>query len=219
MTNSSPANNTLYRYFSDRSHAVEFANGNVWLSTLEHIRKCDATRADIHDATMTYNVTKIDPNTDPKNADVILSRLANSNAIRISPESKGTITFQNITVHTTYPDSYVLCMTRKKSDSRMKRLFGDYCVEISAPDVLFSHLTYFLNQQIALRQSGFRPVTYGGRSFADIEDQPGFTGWSSTKDFQVEAEERMIWLPSVSITDKGRVVHAPIARTLCRVLS
>ena len=207
----------LYRYFERAEHAQRLVDGHVWLSTLEYVRKCDASRADPHDATMRYQVSRLDADTPKAEASLILDRLR---ADRFFDGDPSGIRAQNLTLVSVVPDSFLLCLSSLKMDKRLQRVFGKYCVEIENPVALWREINTAVLQVMPKAFPRFDAVTYTGRSYRDADPQPGMLGFASDPSLAFEREFRMIWYPSEpGLKLSPKEVEVPRARKLCRRLN
>lgn len=207
----------LYRYFDRVEHAQRMAEGHIWLSTLEHVRNCDALRADRLDATMKYEVSQLDHNTPKSEADVIRARLKEQRVI--SGHLEG-FHMKGVTVMQVVPHAYLLCMSSLRLHPRLRRIFGEHCVEIENPIALWRGITAALEQEAPLASKPFQPVTYMGRSYRDASPEPGVIGFASEPSLAYEKEFRMLWaLADLGVRVQPRELHIPRANTWCRRIS
>jgi len=206
--------NVVYRYLREREHAEAFVRGDIWISTLDHIRHCDESRADPHEATVTDHVVTFNDRMPVSETTVIAQRLSGSVGGQFDPSR---IHISNIAFAQQHPNALVLCTTQQRSDY-MSRTFGTHCLEISEPGRFFELLSHCIAQQFGSVQSRFMPMQYDGRERVGSAGPQTHIAFMSVSGNVEEQEARMLWCPADASQVRGILVSCPAAGELCRIV-
>jgi hypothetical protein len=203
----------VYRFLERREHAEAFVRGEIWVSTLEHIRHCDAARADPHEGTVKFGISRLDHNTPPAQAGVIRERLK-EHFVELPP----TLSITGISFESAHADSFVLCTTEQRSPM-MKRLFGAHCVQIENPERFAGLLAHAIEARVPLSGGFIRNMDYEGRTFNDAEGIVSHPAFMNVGGNREECEVRMLFIPTDATLAKPMLVICPEAGSHCALLS
>lgn len=105
----------VYRYLESEEHAKDMLQGRVWVSTFEHIRTVDTSRADSDEGNLRYSVGKLDDSVPPETAAVIADRMTAQGFPFRFKHGNGN-DFSNNYFETNVPDAFMLCTSLKAND-------------------------------------------------------------------------------------------------------
>ncbi|MFL6629746.1 MAG: hypothetical protein ACJ8G1_25150 [Vitreoscilla sp.] len=205
----------LYRYLQHEEYAKAFVAGEIWLSTFDHIRNCDATRADAHDGTSEYTAEWRGTG-DPTSEAVIQRRLAQG-GIRFKGGLAGHVVTANV-MHSRHRSAYVLCTTSIGNNAKMRSQFGQFCVQIHEPGAFMVSLVAAIELVVPWQHYVAGAVQYEGRKFANADESPGALGFASVPSLKHEREFRLIYQPENQDDIKPIAVTVPAARSLCELI-
>lgn len=208
----------VYRFFRERKHAEQLAQGFVWLSTLGSCRAYEEDgRGDADEATQVYRSGEVSG----AGADRHVQHVAYHSGVKIEISPGTKINHVSI-IDATYlrgsKDAFALCASQKFDPSCMET-FGPYCAEISRPRSFLWLVTKRLGLQQSLGEAIMGKIRYLDRSYSGLQTQPGVLGFVKPAQFASQLELRMLW----TIRGKGRTlepetVACPEIRTLCRMV-
>ncbi len=180
----------LYRVFDEKLFADRFYNGHVRVSTLEHCRNHENTRA--RDRKEGVAVVGISPESADVNNNVPVNNtfdaLANPEpSIPLVHLGNNTMKLEN---------AYVICFSTSYNNY-MKGVYGKYCIKLTSPAAFFYLLNAVMrNLQLIIDiQPG--PIVYDDSMFLNLKSMNTLTGLGFYKEerFTYENEYRVRLLP------------------------
>ncbi|QXA85558.1 hypothetical protein I6L73_11970 [Klebsiella quasipneumoniae] len=122
----------LYKYFNQLQFAEDFCNGHLRLGTLHGYKKCeDDLRGDKGEGDFTFKeFTKIVNGSPSEEEAQILQRFG----IGYSHVEDVQISMKPTFMSTS--DRWVLCTATQQLDKKEREIFGEYCININAHDLL-----------------------------------------------------------------------------------
>lgn len=208
----------VYRFFRERNHAEQLAQGIVWLSTLGSCRGYEEDgRGDAGEATQVYWSGEFSgEGTDPH-----IQHVSQHSGIKIqiAPGAEiQQVLIRDATYSRGIADAFVLC-TSEKFDPSCMETFGPYCVEISRPRFFVWLVTVRLGLELPIGEAIIGRIQYRDRSYSGLQTQPGVLGFVKPVEFSSQREVRLLW----TIKGKARIlepktVTCPEIRALCRMV-
>lgn len=205
----------VYRFFDKPEHADDFANGRLWISTLERCRQYeDPKQGDKHEGMIARLVDDLKL-TDGRNTKTQM--LAQSMGIKV-PASDINISIKNSTFVTRLADGLVLCTTLKYAPDTLSDNFGKHCVEISNPHEFFKTLTQsLLSTYPMIAEAVAGPIIYEDRVAPIHKKISTHIGLIKPSDPYAEQEEyRMLWLVKHNIPLTPGIINVPALADYCR---
>lgn len=113
--------------------------------------------------------------------------------------------------------AYLLCTTLAGNDAKLKRLFGEHCVQIDQPNGFYHEVTHRMREVRPIYNQCFGPVKYEGRSYADAQRIPSWgPGFHSVEQLAYEKECRMLWASQEVAPLCGFELEVPAAAQFCK---
>ena len=208
----------VYRYFRERHHAEQLAQGIVWLSTLGSCRGHEEDgRGDAAEATQVYRSGEVSGS----GADSHVQYVAQHSGIKleIAPRAKiNHVIVKDAVYSRGIKDAFVLCASQKFDQSCMET-FGPYCVEISRPRFSLWLVTLRFGLQPSLREAIMGKIRYRDRSYSGLQAQPGLLGFVKHAQFTSQREFRMLWtIEEIGGVLEPKPIVCPEVRALCRMV-
>lgn len=202
----------VYRFFSEAWQADAFAQGDIFLSTLERCRAYeDAEQGDKDEGLETYYVDHISGDSD----NIQFVEQAQRLGIFVG-EGNTNITFENMSSTTIIPDAYVLCTATDFSPALQKK-FGPYCVEITNPRYFFILLSVSLNAESAIWEAASGKIKYADRKYINDNLPNGNIGFVKPLDpYHYQKEFRFLWVMHPEVQLQPFVLKCPKVMNLCR---
>lgn len=207
-----PPPEKVYRFFDTEEHARELVGGYVNLSTFGFIRDCERARGDSKDGTLTYRSDLAWWQNGSKNA-----AAANLEAAGIHRSQDG---LTQVFFDNTYefrPDAYMYCTTLASGD-KFRRVFGNFCVEISQPVFFLDRVMAACEERLDLETGAFFPLKYVGRVFRASEAKMPHPMWVGSENCEWEQEARFVLFPKNSSGIRPVKIYAPGTLGLCRMI-
>jgi|GEM_PF-1419756 len=206
----------VFKHFQDSDHAKALTEGTVWLSTLEHCRRCeDRLRGDKAEGKITLGSGVIGGTLE----DPSVARFASMAGFKLGRDVR--VNFHNCFATRTMENAYLVSTALAPySDEQLLMEFGRHCVQISDVDLFYHRVTKALERTIGLLKLGNRNhVTYSDPYFEGLAPAPGELGFvKSPSIFGPQNEFRFLWIVNDDHTYKDFGLHVPQVAELCKVV-
>lgn len=181
---------SVYRFLRSEEHAQQFANGHIYISTLEACRAYEEEgRGDREEGVQTRVIDHAVGGSD----DAAFVEMAGMVGISIGPGCSN-ITISGCTGVNSIHDAYVLCTTDHFNPEKLGPRYGQYCVEITDPAAFFKTLTRALLAHAVLHEAAMGPIIYRDRVIRNMDDAPGPIGFVKPPDiYASDREYRFLW--------------------------
>lgn len=211
-----PYSNTrkIFRFFSEKSHAIDFMDGKIRLSTLSICRSYeDSLQGDSGEGIENRHIDYL--NITSENSDKVNQVIGNF----ISIEGCGSALFENCTFTNQIDDAFVLCFTNSFKDDDLTKNFGKYCVEITNPLDLFYKISKEINNQFTINQGVMGKITYADRNLKNLNPANGPLGFVKPKDpYEPQNELRMLWhINTKELPLTPKFIKIPSIQKHCRL--
>lgn len=180
----------VYRYFSEARFADDFIKGIIRVSTLSFCRRSEVIgQGDADEGFLQTSCKNVIVNEGNSYANNRLKQLG-----VVGEENKGTIVL-NANIHQVMRDSFLLCTSFDFSPT-LQEAFGNYCVQITHPDIFFRFIAMVLDKEHKLRYVKASKVIYRNIKTDFYEELPGEIGFVKKPDgYQEQNEFRFLWEP------------------------
>lgn len=204
----------VFRAFPHELWADAFADGRIWLSTLETCRRIeDPARADPEEAREIYNSGAVSTDTHSSEHVREVGRRA---GIQL-PEGVHGVTLRNNISVREVRDAWVVCASLTTSQAAIGK-FGGHVVGIRDFRVFLSLIHRALATDVGSLISGARTVEYRDNAFTGLQSAPGPLGFVKRPEFASENEFRFLWQPSGNVRPVPGHLRMRLPRTLfCRI--
>lgn len=201
----------VYRFFEDESHAQDFVDGSIWISTLSACRSHEgAERGDKEEGHDIYNTGCISGQA----SDPHVARAAAK--LGIPKSSKIHVELVDNEIRTILPDAWVLCTTLRFAPDEMLNI-GKHCVRISEPHTFMMALTRAIGAENPLVGAAALPITYASRTYTGAEAPPGPPLFVKPPDAYADQQEfRLAWQPPPGLSIRPFLVNCTGVRGLVK---
>ncbi|MDN2676690.1 hypothetical protein [Janthinobacterium sp. SUN033] len=201
----------------NENYANDLVLGIVSLGTLEMCRAYeDPFQGDAKEAMHSYNSGIIIGD----GSDTNFQKIARALQISVSEDCYD-ISFINTHSSRKIEDAYVICTSEFFIKEDFKESFGDYCVEISDPDLFYSLISEALEKIFIIKSSSWGAVQYRERHFEGLDDPNGMIGFIKPEKYDSQNEIRFLW--ECINKDRSKIekldrlnINIPGIRALCR---
>jgi hypothetical protein len=201
---------TVYRFFSEKTYAEAFCQGQIRLSTLEACRGYENARQGDKDEGIQTHMVSVNgfPNEERVRLGVRVAGL--------QMEEKIHYDLSNV-VSRHQIDSYVLCTTETYEPDKMSHDFGKYCVKIEIPQFFFNLVTMRLEMQKGAMAARLALVEYKVDFNSWSDKDLGFT--KAPDQYAEQKEVRMLWVPIMPQKIEPFILVCPEIEQLCELIS
>lgn len=206
---------SVYRFFSQASHADEMCKGTFLVSTLEACRGYeDVRRGDKGEGELIYCLSGTGHGSDRN-----FVEMAARGGFLIDPSCRN-VSFSGVNRVARISDGFVVCTTLSYSPEHMSDHYGKYCVEIHNVRRFAELIDVEINKLGAPVGTGIAgPVRYSARHYAGLSPPPGPIGFVKPKDqYSADKEYRLLWPLQGNAAIKPEIIHiAGLAETCRRI--
>lgn len=158
----------VYRHVTKEQYANDLVNGiGLRVSTIQTCRDYeDKEQGDAEEGYLHHLATRI---TDQHPRGI---ELASQIGIKISGDSTNYL-ISNNRRSTIYPDAYVICLSHRIFDDRLKGKFGKYVVRINNVRLFMHHIVLAMKKCVPTKTLQVRSVRYVSRTRIDFEESLG----------------------------------------------
>lgn len=202
----------VYRYFDNAKYADDFANGLIYISTLDACRRHeDPLRGDPNEGHESFSTGSpiTGDGDDPEfvemcaRAGIIMGPAARGNSISIGLATR------------VLEDAYVLCTTIGFDSNSLENSFGRYCVKIESIEIFFHLISKSLYEKVGDLQAMKGPIIYKERHSVGMMPAAGPIGFVKPPDkYADQREYRFLWVKKRAGAVEPIVIHCPEAAAL-----
>lgn len=181
----------LYRFFASKERADQFANGEIWISTLAECRKHeDFHQGDADEGSNTFHISSFESGTTEQE---IESKILN----RLRFDTNGAkIIMKDCKSKTSIKNAFLLCTTKNKDIENLSDKWK-YGVQINTTSKKLNFLlnaSLIFNNKVPVVSNLYGITNYNiSRDFSDINNPPPHSAFLKPQIHASQEEYRFYW--------------------------